>query len=114
MAEQTRRVGLVKAVGGTPRLVAVVLMFEHVLVALGAAAVGLGAGWLAAPLIDSTGAGLLGAAGAPSLTGATVASVIAFALAVAIVATLPPAILAARQSTVAALNDSARSPRRRA
>ena len=33
MAEQTRRVGLVKAVGGTPWLVAVVLMFEHILVA---------------------------------------------------------------------------------
>ncbi len=113
MAEQTRRVGLIKAVGGTPWLVAVVLMFEHILVGLGAAAVGLGAGWLAAPLIDSPGAGLLGAAGAPSLTGATVASVVAFALAVAIVATLVPAIRAARQSTVAALNDSARTPRRR-
>ncbi len=113
MAEQTRRVGLVKAVGGTPWLVAVVLLFEHLLVGLGAAAVGLGAGWLAAPLIDSPGAGLLGAAGAPSLTGATVASVVAFALAVAIVATFVPAIRAARQSTVAALNDAARTPRRR-
>jgi putative ABC transport system permease protein len=113
MAEQTRRVGLIKAVGGTPLLVAVVLMFEHILVGLGAAVVGLGAGWLAAPLIDSPGASLLGAAGAPSLTGATVASVVAFALAVAILATLVPAIRAARQSTVAALNDSARTPRRR-
>ena len=113
MAEQTRRVGLLKAVGGTPWLVAVVLMFQHILVALGAAAVGLGAGWLAAPLIDSAGAGLLGAAGAPSLTGAAVTYVIAFALAVAIIATLVPAIRAARQSTVAALNDAARTPRRR-
>jgi putative ABC transport system permease protein len=113
MAEQTRRVGLVKAVGGTPWLVAVVLVFEHILVALGAAAAGLATGWLAAPLIDRPGAGLLGAAGAPSLTGATVAAVIAFTLAVAIVATLVPAIRAARQSTVAALNDSARTPRRR-
>jgi putative ABC transport system permease protein len=113
MAEQTRRVGLVKAVGGTPWLVAVVLLFEHVLVSLGAAAVGLGGGWLAAPLIDSGGAGLLGAAGAPSLTGVTVASVVAFAVAVAIVATLVPAMRAARRSTVAALNDSARTPRRR-
>jgi hypothetical protein len=111
MAEQTRRVGLVKAVGGSPWLVAVVLMFEHVLVALGSAAVGLGAGWLAAPLIDSAGDGLLGAAGAPSLTGGTIASVIAFALAVAIVATLPPAIRAARQSTVAALQRLGSKPR---
>jgi putative ABC transport system permease protein len=113
MAEQTRRVGLVKAVGGTPWLVAVVLLCEHILVGLGAAILGLATGWLAAPLIDSPGAGLLGAAGAPSLTGATVAAVIAFALAVAIVATLVPAIRAARQSTVAALNDAARAPRRR-
>jgi ABC-type lipoprotein release transport system permease subunit len=113
MAEQTRRVGLVKAVGGTPWLVAVVLLFEHVLVGLGAAVVGLAAGWAAAPLIDRPGAGLLGAAGAPSITRATVASVVALALTVAIVATLVPAIRAARQSTVAALNDSARIPRRR-
>jgi len=39
--------------------------------------------------------------------------VFAFALAVMIVATLVPAIRAARQSTVTALNDSARTPRRR-
>jgi ABC-type antimicrobial peptide transport system permease subunit len=45
MAEQTRRVGLLKAVGGTPRLVAVVLLAEHVLIGLCAAAVGLLAGW---------------------------------------------------------------------
>ena len=64
-------------------------------------------------MIDGPGAGLLGAAGAPSVSGATVASVIALALAVAIMATLVPAIRAARQSTVAALNDSARKPRRR-
>ena len=37
MAEQTRRVGLLKAVGATPRFVAVVLLCEHVLVGLCAA-----------------------------------------------------------------------------
>src|SRR6266487_2169425 len=66
MAEQNRRVGLLKAVGGTPRLVAVVLLFEHVLVGLCAAGVGLLAGWLTAPLLDGPGAGLLGAPSAPS------------------------------------------------
>jgi putative ABC transport system permease protein len=113
MAEQTRRVGLLKAIGGTPWLVAVVLLFEHVLVGLCAAIVGLVIGWLAAPLVDGPGAGLLGAAGAPSVTGTTVAIVTAMAVGVAIVATLVPAIRAARQSTVAALTDSARRPRRR-
>ena len=114
MAEQTRRVGLLKAVGGTPRLVAVVMLFEHVLVGLGAAGVGLLFGRLAAPLIDGPGAGLLGAPSAPSLSGATAALVVAVALAVAIVATFVPAIRAARQSTVSALDDSARPPRRSA
>jgi ABC-type lipoprotein release transport system permease subunit len=114
MAEQTRRVGLLKAVGGTPGLVAVVLLFEHVLVALCAAGVGLAAGWLMAPVLDRPGAGLLGAPSAPSLTGSTAGLVVALALAVAIVATFVPAIRAARQSTVAALEDSARAPRRRA
>jgi putative ABC transport system permease protein len=113
MAEQTRRVGLLKAVGGTPWLVAVVLLFEHILVSLCAAGAGLLIGWLTAPLIDGPGAGLLGAASAPSMSGTTVAAVLALGLGVAIVATLVPAIRAARQSTVAALNDSARGPRRR-
>ncbi len=113
MVEQTRRVGLLKAVGATPWLVAGVFLFERVLVGLCAAILELVAGRLAAPLIDGPGAGLLGASGAPSVSGATVASVIALALAVAIMATFVPAIRAARQSTVAALNDSAREPRRR-
>ena len=113
MVEQKRRVGLLKAVGGTPWLVAAVLLFEHALVGLCAAGVGLLAGWLAAPLIDSPGAGLLGAPSAPSLDGTTVVLAVTLALGVAIVATLVPAIRAARQSTVAALNDSARGPRRR-
>lgn len=113
MAEQTRRVGLLKAVGGSPRLVAVVLLFEHMLVGLAAAVAGLLAGWLTAPLLDGPGAGLLGAADAPSLTGSTVVLVVALALAVAVLATFVPAIRAARQSTVAALEDSPRTPRRR-
>ena len=114
MSEQQRRVGLLKAVGGTPRIVAVVLLLEHALVGLCAAALGLALGWFTAPLIDGLGAGLIGAPNAPSLTGSTVGWVVALALGVAIVATFVPAVRAARQSTVAALNDAARPPRRRA
>jgi putative ABC transport system permease protein len=113
MVEQTRRVGLLKAVGATPWLVGGVLLFEHLLVGLCAAGLGLVAGWQVAPLIDGPSAGLLGAAGAPSLSSATVVAVIGLALGVAILATFGPAMRAARQSTVAALNDSARGPRRR-
>jgi FtsX-like permease family len=112
LADQTRRVGLLKAVGGSPRLVAVVLLAEYTFLALLAAAAGLLAGWLAAPLLTDPGAGLLGRAGAPSLTLSTVGVVTAVALVVAIVATFVPAIRAARTSTVRALADAARTPRR--
>jgi ABC-type lipoprotein release transport system permease subunit len=112
MADQTRRVGLLKAVGATPRLVALVLLAEYVVVALVGAAAGLAAGWLAAPLLTDPGAGLLGRAGAPSLTVSTVGVVTAVALGVAVAATLVPAVRAARASTVHAVADAARPPRR--
>jgi putative ABC transport system permease protein len=112
MAEQTTRVGLLKAIGGTPGLTAAVLLAENVAVALAAAVVGLAAGWLAAPLITNPGAGLVGAPGAPSLTVSTVGLVIAVALAVALASTLAPAIRAAHTSTVRALAAAARPPRR--
>src|SRR5918993_241094 len=97
-----------------PSLDAAVLLAEYVVVALLAAAAGLAAGWLAAPLLTDTGAGLLGSAGAPSVTMSTVAMVMAVALGVAVAATFVPAVRAARTSTVRALADSARAPRRRA
>ncbi len=112
MADQTRRVGLLKAVGGTPRLVAAVLLAEYVVVALLATAAGLAAGWLAAPLLTDSGASLVGSAAAPSLTMSRVGLVTAVALVVAVIATTVPAIRAARTSTVRALADSARPPRR--
>ena len=55
MAEQTRRVGLLKAVGSTPGLVAAVLLAEHLMLAVVAAAFGLLIGWLVAPLLTSPG-----------------------------------------------------------
>ena len=75
MSDQIRRVGLIKAVGGTPSLVASVLLAEYVVVAIVAAGIGLMAGWLAAPLLTEAGAGLVGRAGRPDLTLSTVAAV---------------------------------------
>jgi len=112
MADQTRRVGLLKAVGGTPSLVAAVLLAEYVLVAIVAAAAGLAVGSLTAPLLTESSAGLIGSAGTPSMTMSTVGLVTAVALGVAVVATVVPAVRAARSSTVNALADSARPPRR--
>jgi putative ABC transport system permease protein len=114
MAGQTRRVGLVKAVGGTPGLVATVFLFEHVLLALCAAGVGLLAGRLTAPLLTGPGAGLVGAPGPPPLGTSAIGLVVAMALGVAVIATFVPAIRAARISTVSALGDAVRTPRRRA
>jgi putative ABC transport system permease protein len=112
MADQIRRVGLLKAIGGTPGLVAAVLLAEYVAVALLAAAAGLALGRLAAPLITEPSAGLLGRGATPTLTASTVGLVTAVALAVAVAATFVPAVRAARTSTVLALADAARAPRR--
>jgi len=114
MAEQIRRVGLLKAAGATPAFVAGVLLAEYLALALVAAILGLAAGRLAAPLLTSPGAALLGTAGAPQLTASTAGIVAGAALAVAALATFIPARRAARTSTVRALADTARPPRRRA
>jgi ABC-type lipoprotein release transport system permease subunit len=112
MADQTRRVGLLKAVGGTPGLVAAVLLAEYLLVAVVAAAAGLAIGALTAPFLTESSAGLIGSAGTPSLTWSTVALVTAVALGVAVLATTVPAMRGARSSTVSALADAARPPHR--
>jgi len=114
MIEQTRRVGLLKAVGATPGLVAGVLLVEHLALALLAAVIGLAAGRLLALRFTGTGAGLIGAPGAPNLALSTVGLVVGAALAVAIAATLVPAVRAARTSTVSALSNPARPPGRSA
>jgi putative ABC transport system permease protein len=113
MTEQSKRVGLLKAVGATPMTVAVVLLVEQLTLAVGAAAAGLVAGWLIAPRLTSTGAGLVGAPGAPSISVPTVIIIAVIALAVAAISSLVPAIRAARTSTVSALADAPRVPHRR-
>lgn len=113
MSEQTRRVGLLKAVGATPLLVAVVLLAENLLLALAAAVVGIGVGELLSPLLTDPGTGLLGSPPAPPLPPAAIAEVVAVAIAVAAAATIAPAIRGARASTIGALNDPAQPPKRR-
>ncbi len=117
MAERTRRVGLLKAVGGTPETVAVTLLAENLVLALVAAAAGLAIGRLGAPLIASPGAALVGSPGAPSLTLHDAGLVVGVAFFVALAGTLPPTIRGARTSTVSALatvsySTGARPPRR--
>ena len=114
LAEGTRRVGLLKAVGGTPKLVAATFLAENLFLALVAAAVGLLAGWLAAPFISKPEAEsrrYSGRAAAHARRGNR--SALVAALVVALASTLVPAIRAARMSTVSALADTPRPPRRR-
>jgi len=113
LSEYARRVGLLKAVGGTPSVVAATFLAENLVLALLAAVVGLVAGWLASPLITGPGAALVGAAGAPPISLLAALEVIGLAILVALAATLVPAIRASRGSTVAALNDVGRPPKRR-
>jgi putative ABC transport system permease protein len=113
LSEYARRVGLLKAVGAKPSMVAATFLVENLVLALFAAVVGLVAGWLVSPLLTKPGAALIGTAGTPTLSPSTVAEVIGLAIVVSLAATLVPAIRAARSSTVAALNDVARPPGRR-
>jgi len=112
MAEQERRVGFLKAAGGTPSLAAAVLLAEHLLLALVSAAVGVAVGWLAAPLLTNPGASLVGSPGTAPVTWQTVLIVAGAAIGVATASTLGPAIRAARMSTVSALAGAIRPPRR--
>jgi len=113
IAAGERRVGLLKAVGGGPALAAAVLLAEHLILALVAAATGLVAGWLVAPLLANPGASLVGSPGSAEVSWPTIMLVIVAALAVAGVATIIPAVRAARLTTVAALAEAARPPVRR-
>ena len=113
VTEPTRRVGLLKAVGATPATVAAVLLIGNIALAAVSAAVGLLAGWSIAPVLTSSGSGLVGSPGAPSIRASTVAIVAIVAVCVAATASFVPAVRAARINTVSALADTARAPSRR-
>ncbi|GAB3144090.1 hypothetical protein GCM10027290_21700 [Micromonospora sonneratiae] len=109
---QRRRVGLLKAVGAGPAMIAAVHLAEYLVVGLAAAGIGLAAGWLAAPLLFGPTAGLIGSVGAhPPLR--VVAAATALALGIAVAATLVPVVRAAATSTIHTLADAATPPRRR-
>ncbi|GAA4250009.1 hypothetical protein GCM10022255_036590 [Dactylosporangium darangshiense] len=108
-----RRVGLLKAVGAGPAMVAAVHVAEYLAIGLAAAGIGLAAGWFAAPVLISPGAGLIGSVGGSPPALRTVVAAVALALAIAVIATVGPVLRAATTSTVHALADSPSPPRRR-
>ncbi|UWM47849.1 ABC transporter permease [Streptomyces carpaticus] len=109
LAEQGRRVGLLKAVGASPAMVAAVLLAEYLAVALVAGPAGLLLGCRFAAVFSNPGGGLpdVGLA-APSV--GTVVAVAVLALAIAASAAAGPAWRAAQRSTARALADAARPP----
>jgi putative ABC transport system permease protein len=113
MAQQTRRVGLLKAIGATPTLIAATLLAENILLAVAAGFAGVIAGELVMPTLSNAGQGLVGTSPTPHPTTGVVAAVVALAAIIAAAATSIPAIQAARTSTVRALADAAHAPRRR-
>lgn len=112
VADQTKRAGLLKAVGGAPGLIAAVLVAEYLAVAMGAVFLGLLAGRLVAPSLAPSGVSLLGHPGPPSLQPLDVGLVAAVAFGITVLATFLPALRAARTSTVRALGGGTRSSRR--
>jgi putative ABC transport system permease protein len=112
MAEQVRRAGLLKAAGGSPGLVAGVLLAEHLVLGAAAAGLGLLAGHFAAPLVTGPGGALLGTPVTPPVTALMAALAVVVALAIAGAATFVPALRAARASTAAMLANAARTPSR--
>ncbi|MGN9782573.1 FtsX-like permease family protein [Nonomuraea sp. ZG12] len=109
--EQTRRAGLLKAVGATPGLIATVLLTEYLALALAGDALGLVIARLAAPAIASPTASRIGDAAGPA--AATVAAVTVLAVVVAVLSTLRPTLRALRTATVTALTATAHQPRHR-
>lgn len=110
---QRRRLGLLKAVGAGPAMVAAVHLAEYLVIGLVAAGLGLVAGWLAGPLLSSPGAGFLGSVGVHPPAPRAVVAAVALAFVIAVAATLAPVVRAATSDTVHALADTASPPRRR-
>ncbi|MEU1879019.1 FtsX-like permease family protein [Streptosporangium sp. NPDC020072] len=108
--EQTRRAGLLKAVGATPGLIATVLLTEYLVLALAGDTLGLAIARLTVPAVASPTASRIGTAG---LTGGTVATATVLAVVVAVLSTLGPTLRAMRTATVTALSATAHQPRRR-
>ncbi|NUP04042.1 MAG: ABC transporter permease [Nonomuraea sp.] len=109
--EQTRRAGLLKAVGATPGLIATVLLTEYLALALTGDALGLLIARLSAPAIASPTASRIGEAAGPGV--ATVVTATVLAVAVAVLSTLRPTLRALRTATVTALTATAHQPRHR-
>ena len=111
IVEQTRRAGLLKAIGATPGLIAAVLLTEFLALAVLAQVLGLAAARLVEPTIANPTASLIGRIVGPD--GTTLVATTLLVLAVALLTMLPPTVRALRTATVSALTSPAQYPRHR-
>ena len=111
MAARIHQVGTLKAIGVTPRQILLVLLVEHLAIAAGATALGLGLGRLLAPPIAATSVTVLGRPQPPPLTVARAAIVAAVAVTVVLLGTARPALHGIRRSTLRSLAAGPRPPR---
>jgi putative ABC transport system permease protein len=111
-ARQTRRVGLLRAVGASTSLIAAVLLSETLVLALVADVLGLIAARVAAvPALVNPSGSLIATSSGPS--GRVIIATTVFALVVALVTTLASTVPALRTDAVTALSDTVHRPRRR-
>ena len=99
-----RDVGLLKAVGFTPRQVTALLLVEHVAVGLVAALIGTAVGYLAAPLVLRATGNVLGTAPSPVFDLPLMAAIVIGVTLVIALTAFAPAWRGGRVSTVQALN----------
>ena len=104
MAGQIRQVGTLKAIGMTPRQVASVLLAEHLVLALVAAALGIVAGHHLVGQVAGDAVNLLASPEPLPVRLSQVAAVAGAACLVVILGTASPALRAARESTVVSLH----------
>jgi ABC-type lipoprotein release transport system permease subunit len=112
MTDEVRRVGMLKAAGATPGFVTRLLLAAYLAIGLVAAVVGIVAGRLLAPRLVTRSAGLLGHLGATTVSMADAVTVMGCVVAIVVLASAVPAWRAARTSTLQALTDGSRPPRR--
>jgi putative ABC transport system permease protein len=112
MAARSIQIGVLKAIGVTPRQALGMVMVEYLAVAMVAAAIGVVAGTLLSPLVVRNMVNLYGAPAAPPITWQRAAIALAAALAVVAVGSVQPALRGVRQSTMRALTAGVRPPRR--
>ncbi len=112
MADEVRRVGMLKALGATPGFVVRTLLAEYAAIGLVSGSLGVLIGRVVAPLLVTPSAGLLGTRGPTTVTLRDDLTVTLAMVAIVALASLVPAWRAARTSTVRALADAGRRPRR--